>query len=267
MSTTIIVGLKSLSKEWVSTFAPTSARNHNAALKNFFSFASDNEVSYFGVTIARKWVNSLRNKGYSDKTVYTYTKSVRAFFKWLDQKGYYRSDIYRKLYVNTPCKGTYHLKNVPPLVTIPGVDINKVNAASAPTPVKSSARDQAMVLLQLTTNLSDEEIIGLKVGDVIQANNTKFLLAGQNTGSPFSSGIVIASKVAQLIDAHLSTRENLQTSDPLFASDTGQPITMEYLSKAKDLIMNTSRLDAESIDKELQNYKQQLIWNRLGLGA
>jgi integrase/recombinase XerD len=157
----------------------------------------------------REWLEDQRNRGLSDHTIATRTRSLRAWAHWLTEEEWLDKDPLRRLKVpkaDDRAKDALSTEEVDRLL------------ATCDKKTDTGRRDLAIMLLLFSTGLRASEVINLKVEDVDWTRG--LILVRRGKGGKFRV-VPLGPKVDRALDRYLDGRE----TGPLFLTDDGQEMS------------------------------------------
>ena len=230
-------------KEWIN-FAdvkPASQITYNKAVKRFLGYLNDNGI----INPDRADVINFRDSlllTCKPSTVQLYLTGVKLFFRFLASRAYYPNVA-------------DHVKGV-------RVDHNHKKDALTVEDSKrllksiNNVRDKAIVALMITCGLRSIEVVRADIGDLEHSYNKTFLKVQGKGRDGKVDRVLIPPQVENLINAYLSTRDDICEDSPLFVSKSRrnegdrlqtQTISRMVKSAFRNLGLDTPRLTCHSL--------------------
>ena len=221
----------------------------------------------------------------SPKTVETYTKSLRAFFKWIAERGItnpqfadvkaYRDDllshykpstvqayifVVRRFFEWTESAGLYpnvagklkgaKLNREPKKDYLTSAQVRDVLGGIEASSLQGM-RDKAIVFLMVACGLRDIEVARANIEDLrTVGDNTVLFLQGKGR-SERSEFVIVPQAVERAIRAYLKARGEAQGAEALFASlsnnSRGQRMTTRSISGIAKAAMRAAGFDSERL--------------------
>lgn len=154
------------------------------------------------------YIDALARKGFSAKSIASYTVSPRRFFGWLDSKGEYPN-------IASGVKGPRKMKEG--FVKM-HLDINErrrlLDAAK-----EREERDYAIVNLMLRNGLRTIEVSRIDVSDITTRKGVRVLNVWRKGSLGKDSYVVLTEESYGPIADYLDTREAVLSGSPLFVTD------------------------------------------------
>jgi integrase/recombinase XerD len=197
---------------------------YRRTLKQYFNWV--NKKSYLLSKIARpqllEYKDELLGSGMSSLTVGSYITSVRRFYEWTEANKFY-PNIAKG--IKTP-KRKQQFKKQP---LLPAQATALLNFYQDKT-----HRDYAIINLLLRTGLRTIEVIRASVEDITFKGSQRVLLVHGKGRDERDNFVLLTDKTYQPIAEYLSTRGNINTSEPLFTSTSnnskGERLTTRSIS-------------------------------------
>ena len=214
-----------------------TARTYRNSIRQLLKFFAANGITAPTTADVDAYINTLRTDK-SEKTLRLYTTVTKLFFAYLDKHGIY-PDVTAEMERLHLKKKTTHNKKA----------LNDAQAKKLLAAVKGekliALRDKAIIALALTCGLRTCEISRANVGNFQDAGDY-WTLDVQGKGSQKADETVkVAAPVAQMINAYLSKRENVDDA-PLFTSTSNNKMWKKN--------RYGSRLSEQSIGKLIAKY-------------
>ena len=216
---------------------PSSRRTYGWTLRRFFKWCRESNLrtSQLQRSHVVAYVDALARKGFSAKSIASYTVAVRRFFGWLDSKGQYPN-------IASGVKGPRKMKEG--FVKM-HLDIDErrrlLDAAK-----DRGERDYAIVNLMLRNGLRTIEVSRIDVCDITTRKGVRNLNVWRKGALGKASYVVLTEESYGPIADYLDTREAVLPGSPLFVTDGDghrdgrmtprriQQIVKEYVSGGSD---------------------------------
>jgi len=197
---------------------------YRRTLKQYFNWID--KKGYLLSEIARphilEYKDELLNSGLSSLTVGSYITSVRRFYEWTEANKVYPNVAKG---IKTP-KRKQQFKKQP---LLPAQATALLNFYQDKT-----HRDYAIINLLLRTGLRTIEVIRASVEDITFKGSQRVLLVHGKGRDERDNFVLLTDKTYQPIAEYLSTRGNINTSEPLFTSTSnnskGERLTTRSIS-------------------------------------
>ena len=201
---------------------------YRRTLKQYFNWVD--KKSYLLSEIARpqllEYKDELLISGMSSLTVGSYITSVRRFYEWTEANKFYPNVAKG---IKTP-KRKQQFKKQPLLPSQATALLNYYQS--------KASRDYAIITLLLRTGLRTIEVIRASVEDITFKGSQRVLLIQGKGRDEKDNFVVLTDKTYQPIAEYLATRDNINTSEPLFTStsnnskgDTLTTRSISYIAK------------------------------------
>ena len=206
-----LTSILSMVDSWIAfaQVSPASEKSYRKGIRRLAEYCAANSISAPNRADMIAYKNFLQEK-YAAATANLYLTAAKLFFSWLNVEGVIATN---------------------PSVHIKGLKIvagHKKDALSAEQ-VKAifsnfdvstlkGKRDKAMFALMTTAGLRTIEISRANVSDIIEREGKYFLLVQGKGHSEKDAEVRIADGVFVLIKSYLSSRADISTDSPLFAS-------------------------------------------------
>jgi len=167
----------------------------------------------------REWLIDLSRKGISQRTKRRKISSIRGFFKFALAEGHIDTDPSET--IESPQIGQYipaflSVEDIEMLFSVPETDTDK------------GILDRALLELMYSSGLRVSEVISLRLSDV---DTETRVLTCTGKGSK-TRKVPVGSAAVEWLNLYLPVRRSLETtSDLLFVSNTGRPLTRQYVHK------------------------------------
>lgn len=167
----------------------------------------------------REWLIDLSRKGISQRTKRRKISSIRGFFKFALAEGHIDTDPSET--IESPQIGQYipaflSVEDIEMLFSVPETDTDK------------GILDRALLELIYSSGLRVSEVISLRLSDV---DTETRVLTCTGKGSK-TRKVPVGSAAVEWLNLYLPVRRSLETtSDLLFVSNTGRPLTRQYVHK------------------------------------
>ena len=186
----------------------SSKKLYRRTLKQYFNWVEDK--GYLLSEIARpqllEYKQDLLSSGMSSLTVGSYITSVRRFYEWTEANKYYPNVAKG---IKTPKRKQQFKKQ--PLLPAQATELLNYYQSRA-------SRDYAIITLLLRTGLRTIEVIRASVEDITFKGSQRVLLIQGKGRDEKDNFVVLTDKTYQPIAEYLATRDNINTSEPLFTS-------------------------------------------------
>jgi integrase/recombinase XerD len=197
---------------------------YRRTLKQYFSWVESK--SYLLSEIARpqllEYKDELLTSGMSSLTVGSYITSVRRFYEWTEANRYY-PNIAKG--IKTPKRKQQFKKQ--PLLPAQATALLSYYQDKA-------LRDYAIVNLLLRTGLRTIEVIRANIEDITFKGSQRVLLVQGKGRDERDNFVLLTDKAYQPIAQYLATRDNINSSEPLFTSTSnnskGERLTTRSIS-------------------------------------
>lgn len=181
---------------------------YRRTLKQYFNWVG--KKGYLLSEIARpqllEYKDELLLSGMSSLTVGSYITSVRRFYEWTEANKFYPNVAKG---IKTP-KRKQQFKKQPLLPSQATALLNYYQS--------KASRDYAIITLLLRTGLRTIEVIRASVEDITFKGSQRVLLIQGKGRDEKDNFVVLTDKTYQPIAEYLATRDNINTSEPLFTS-------------------------------------------------
>lgn len=216
--------------------------SYRLSLKQFFLYLqSIGEKNPSKFTII-SFVKDLQERGKKPSTIAAYLSAVKALFRYLDEVGLYE-DIARNVKAPKQAKG--FKKDA--LTIDQAKEVLKAFDTTSPT----GKRDYAVFLLMMVNGLRTIEVSRLAIEDFRPSNGVQVLFIQGKGHTEKDAKTVLAPNVEKAIRDYLSTRDNPQDSEPLFASTShnnlGQALSPHTISTIAKTAMRKVGLDSNRL--------------------
>jgi len=197
---------------------------YRRTLKQYFNWVD--KKNYLLSEIARpqllQYKDELLLSGMSSLTVGSYITSVRRFYEWTEANKFYPNVAKG---IKTP-KRKQQFKKQPLLPSQATALLNYYQS--------KASRDYAIITLLLRTGLRTIEVIRASVEDITFKGSQRVLLIQGKGRDEKDNFVVLTDKTYQPIAEYLATRDNINTSEPLFTSTSnnskGERLTTRSIS-------------------------------------
>jgi len=202
-----------------------SSKNlYRRTLKQYFNWVDNS--NYLLNDIARpqllEYKDYLLNSGLSSLTVGSYITSVRRFYEWTEANKYY-PNIAKG--IKTP-KRKQQFKKQPLLPAQATALLNYYQ--------NKALRDYAIISLLLRTGLRTVEVVRASIEDIVFKGGQRVLLVQGKGRDEKDNFVLLTDKTYQPIAEYLATRDNINSSEPLFTSTSnnskGERLTTRTIS-------------------------------------
>jgi integrase/recombinase XerD len=167
----------------------------------------------------REWLIDLSRKGISQRTKRRKISSIRGFFKFALAEGHIDTDPSET--IESPQIGQY----IPAFLSVE--DIEMLFSVTE-TDTDKGILDRALLELMYSSGLRVSEVISLRLSDV---DTETRVLTCTGKGSK-TRKVPVGSAAVEWLNLYLPVRRSLETtSDLLFVSNTGRPLTRQYVHK------------------------------------
>lgn len=189
---------------------PSSRRTYGWTLRRFFKWCRESNLraSQLQRSHVVAYIDALARKGFSAKSIASYTVSLRRFFGWLDSKGQYPN-------IASGVKGPRKMKEG--FVKM-HLDIDErrrlLDAAK-----ERGERDYAIVNLMLRSGLRTIEVSRIDVCDITTRKGVRVLNVWRKGSLGKDSYVVLTEESYGPIADYLDTREAVLSGSPLFVTD------------------------------------------------
>ena len=228
---------------------PKSAATYMKALRQFFLWLQENEITRPTRDDVLVWRNSLEDDGKKATTRQTYIVAVRQFFRWTAQEGLYPN-------IADHVKGAKVDRRSYKRDALTAQQAAEILTATAEDDTLRGLRDYAILLCALSGGLRTIEISRANLDD-FRTKGDQYILAVQGKGRDDRGLYVIMPPEAErAIRAYLKRRGKTPRGAPLFAScsnrDYGKRMTTRSISRVvKERMIaagyNSSFLTAHSL--------------------
>ena len=218
--------------------APKSVKTYNKAIRRFFVYLNDHNITAPTADDVYEWRDSLKAENKAASTVNLYLSSCKLFFKFLNQQGIYTVDISHI----KGCKLTNEHKR-DALTANQG----KTVLNSFDTTTLAGLRDKAMTALMMCCGLRK---------DLQQVYGRTALFVQGKGRNDRRECVMIPAQVEEMINYYLSARGQVAGNAPLFAGignrNKGGRLCTDTISRAvkaafKNVGINSKRLTAHSL--------------------
>jgi len=197
---------------------------YRRTLKQYFNWVD--KKNYLLSEIARpqllQYKDELLLSGMSSLTVGSYITSVRRFYEWTEANKFYPNVAKG---IKTP-KRKQQFKKQPLLPAQATALLNYYQ--------DKALRDYAIITLLLRTGLRTIEVIRASVEDITFKGSQRVLLVQGKGRDERDNFVLLTDKAYQPIAEYLATRDNINTSEPLFTSTSnnskGERLTTRSIS-------------------------------------
>lgn len=238
--------LTSLFNEFIAylDISKKSVESYKINLRQFFKYLQDNNLSNPQRQDILDYKNSLINRELKPTTIQAYLVSVKAFFSFLELKGYYPniSRNIKGIKVSKSHKKDYLLKNqVKALLT------------SIDTSTLKGARDYAIISLMVTSGLRTIEVIRADITDLRTIGNNQVLFIQGKGKNEKDNFVKLAEPVYKALVKYLTLSKH---KGALFVSTSNNSkgnrlstwtIRQTISSYFKEQGIKTDRLTAHSL--------------------
>ncbi len=189
---------------------PSSRRTYGWTLRRFFKWCRESNLrtSQLQRSHVVAYIDALARKGFSAKSIASYTVSLRRFFGWLDSKGQYPN-------IASGVKGPRKMKEG--FVKM-HLDIDErrrlLDAAK-----ERGERDYAIVNLMLRNGLRTIEVSRIDVCDITTRKGVRVLNVWRKGSLGKDSYVVLTEESYGPIADYLDTRAAVLSGSPLFVTD------------------------------------------------
>lgn len=167
----------------------------------------------------REWLIDLSRKGISQRTKRRKISSIRGFFKFALAEGHIDTDPSET--IESPQIGQY----IPAFLSVE--DIEMLFSVTE-TDTDKGILDRALLELMYSSGLRVSEVISLRLSDV---DTETRVLTCTGKGSK-TRKVPVGSAAVEWLNLYLPVRRSLETtSDLLFVSNKGRPLTRQYVHK------------------------------------
>lgn len=224
----------------------SSRDTYKRTLRRFLSWID--KKGYLLSEIARaellQYKEELLSSGMSSLTVGSYITSVRRFYEWAEANRYYPNVAKG---IRTP-KRLQQFRKQPLLPSQATALLNYYQ--------DKALRDFAIVNLLLRTGLRTIEVIRANVGDIAFKGSQRVLLVQGKGRDERDNFVVLTDKAYQPIADYLTTRDRINSSEPLFTSTSNNSKgdrlttrTISYIAKEglKAIGLNERSFTAHSL--------------------
>lgn len=154
--TVIVEGFRSYLDREVAAGAirPNTARNYGRAAERLANAWPTQDILSFSDTQLRRWYDSLKGDGLSNKTVREIQIGLRRFYRWAHDRGYAKRNptaAIKLMDYSPPVMGAYSLSDIKALI------------AGCNTRTRSGARDAAMITMLFDSGVRLGELISMRV--------------------------------------------------------------------------------------------------------
>lgn len=218
----------------------SSKKLYRRTLKQYFNWVTTKD--YLLSEIARpqiiEYKENLLSSGMSSLTVGSYITSVRRFYEWTEANKYYPNVAKG---IKTP-KRKQQFKKQP---LLPEQATALLNYYS-----NKALRDYAIVNLLLRAGLRTIEVIRANVEDITFKGSQRVLMVHGKGRDEKDNFVILTDKTYQPIEAYLSSRGKVKSSEPLFISKSnnsnGERLTTRTISYIAKEGLKAIGLDAKS---------------------
>ena len=186
---------------------PTSRQHYSNAIKQYFTWISDNalDLRYVDRATIIQYKQDLTERGLSALSVASYLTVVRCFYTWTEAHKHYPNVAAG---VKSP-RMERKFKKRP---------LSAKNAADLLEYFEGNHRDYAIVSLCLRTGLRTIELTRINIGDIETIDGRRVLRVHGKGKADKSDYVVLTDKCYLAIAQYLGTRKSNLTNEPLFVS-------------------------------------------------
>lgn len=189
---------------------PSSRRTYGWTLRHFFKWCDESNLKLSRLRRPHilTYVDFLARKGFSPKSVASYTVAVRRFFGWLDSRGQYPN-------IASGVKGPRKMRDEFVKMHL-GMDERRrlLDAAR-----KRGPRDFAIVNLMLRNGLRTIEVSRIDVCDITTRKGVRILNVWRKGSMGKDSYVVMTDASYAPIADYMKTRGAALSNSPLFVTD------------------------------------------------
>ena len=233
---------------FVESDSPATIRTYKASIKRLLVFFHDNGISHPTRDDIRAYRDSLKAT-LKPSSVNLYMTATRLFFRWLNQEGFYTSDIAD--HVKGAKLETGHKKDALTVNQVRNV-LETANGNDV-----ASLRDYAIIRLMTTTGLRCIEVTRADIGDIRNVGNDTVLYIQGKGRTEKTEYVKLTDNVLKAIGAYLTARKTTNENQPLFVatsnhhSENGRVTTKTVSCIVKGHMIkagyNSDRLTAHSL--------------------
>ena len=233
--------------------SPHSVTSYKKYLSCFFKYLAERGIVKPESGDIAAYVAKLSTSGRSNRTIYGYVTSIRAFFRWTQFEGLYR-DIASEIPLPK-------LDRMPNRKTLTAAQLKRV-LTSINRETLQGMRDYAIVTLMLTAGLSALEVSKANIEDIYKTESkaeSEYVLSVRKGDGQKQDTVKIQPHVMEAISKYLNARGDIKKPDaPLFISvsdrnrDKNEHMTVGSVSRiVKNALRNAGfddrRLSAQSL--------------------
>ena len=192
--------------------APNTQKSYRNSIRQMLKYFAANNITAPTTANLDSFINSLRAAKKSDSTIRLYSTTAKLFFNYLEKQGVYKN-VAAQMAPLKLRKATTHKKK----------SLSDAQAKKLLGAVKGDSlianRDRAIIALALTCGLRTCEISRANVGDFQEVDGGFWTLDVIGKGHQQADATVkVAPVVAEMIQAYLDKRGNVNDDEPLFIS-------------------------------------------------
>ena len=194
---------------FIETDSTATLNTYKASIKRLFAFFHDNDISCPTREDVKAYRDSLKET-LKPSSINLYMTATRLFFRWLNQEGFYQTDIADHI------KGA-RIENGHKKDHLTAHQIKDV-LDSANGNDLASLRAYAIIRLMVTTGLRCVEVTRANIGDMRPVGNDMVLYIQGKGRTEKTEYVKLTANVESAIRAYLAARRSTDENAPLFAS-------------------------------------------------
>lgn len=189
---------------------PSSRRTYGWTLRHFFRWCEESNLKLSRLQRSHilVYVESLARKGFSSRSIASYTVVVRRFFGWLDSKGQYPN-------IASAVKGPRKMNGEFVKMHLDMDERHRLLDAAR----KRGPRDFAIVNLMLRNGLRTIEVSRIDVCDITTRKGVRIINVWRKGTIGKDSYVVLTDASYDPIADYLKTRDSVLSNSPLFVTD------------------------------------------------
>lgn len=199
-----------------ANYSPITVKNYRTFLLCMVKQVGNVEIENLKKDNITDFLQSLRNNGKSEATVYAYWRTIRSFYNWASTE----LNLMRPDNITPPNFSTK------PVIPFTYAEISKLIKHSG------SKRNTVMILLLLDTGLRVSEAARLTINDVNLETGIVQVRAWHNGRKSKSRIVKIGYLTRKTVWSYLASRKDpIQSNAPLLATKDGKPLDRNGIAK------------------------------------
>ena len=193
--------------------APNTAKTYRNSIRQMLKYFAANKITAPTTANIDNFINSLRADKKSPATIRLYATATKLYFDYLEREGIYRNVTKAMTPLKFRKSSTHNRK------ALTDAQAKKLlNAINGDDII--SCRNRAIIALSLTTGVRTVEVARANIEDLSEENGY-WTLAVQGKGRIQKDELIkVPEPVVELIQAYLNQRGSVESSEPLFTSES-----------------------------------------------